>query len=244
MKTIMSRNSKGIVTINGKIKCKIPLGKSMLSVLSDNPSINNATYSDKGWVLDKKGNKIRKWLIRIEGTKVWEPILDNIPALELRYQKLLKHREKVHSAVFLPAFEALDKVGKAHAKPTHKYDGSQQWWIWHICNDTHYGKSFGYDWVDAPKKPIRHEIGQRFYEADCRMAEVYGRVSKFRKTLEQAIENYLWKHVEPTIKDVGKTLKLVINDRIYWYVGKFHGSVPVWEKVNWPDEEMKIVELK
>lgn len=240
---LMSRNAKGVVKV-GKTSCKIPLDKSMLSIFATgaNAMIKNGHYKEDGWIYVGK-KKVKKWFSRWENLRVWEPVLNDVAALERRYQRVLDFRKKEHETKFDPIFEKLAKVEKAHAQPTHKYTGDRQWWIWRV-SDSPYGKCYGFDWVDEPETPLHHDIGQKFYEVDRRMHDIGKRVWAFRIILERAIEKYLMDNHKPEIKDEGTVFQLILNGRTYWYICCVENAYAFWKQEAWPGDKMKIVELR
>lgn len=243
----ISRNEKGTVQVDGKTVCTVPADRSMLSVFGGNSSVLvGGDYRTDGWVyLGEK--KIKKWFIRQENVRIWEPVKNDIAKLEARYWRVLKYAGKYLAEKYRPAATALVKVRKAHVKVTHKYEGTNigPWWLYNgrPTTDSDWG-GISFDWVPTPKKPVHLEIGTTYYNVSNRQDELWGRVSKFRKILDSAIEGLLFsKEHRPTTREFGRTLKLTINGRIYWYTCVSQG-VAWWQKINWPEDmEMKIIDL-
>ena len=235
----ITRNEKGTVQVDGKAVCTVPADRSMLSVFDGNSSVLvGGDYRTDGWIyLD--GKRMKKYLVRQEGVRFWEPVKKDIAKLEARYWKVLEYARKHFVETWRPAAEALVKVKKAHVK-VEELAKSQNIDPWRLYNgrpttDSDWG-GISFDWVPTPKKPVHLKIGTTYYNVSNRQDELWGRVSKFRKILELAIGGLLFsKEHRPTTREFGRTLKLTINGRIYWYTCVSQG-VAWWQKINWPED--------
>lgn len=133
------------------------------------------------------------------------------------------------------AWNQLTKVKKAHAYVAHKFEGNcDPWWFYKTDKYEHH-ESVSFDWAETPKNPINLEIGNAYYHAEKRLMQIGSRVHKFRVILHRAVESRISK-----IKGKpGEILQLKVDENSYWFQ---HGSYS-WEKMVFPEENLKIVEL-
>lgn len=238
MSTLMERDSKGNVKINdgGKgVNLQVPEDMSMLAVLGGRNTIfDGAHYKNDGWIYFKD-KPVKKWFMHRDGFRLWEPTLWDLPKLESRYWNIKRICEKFYLERWRPIYERLLEVGNTHAKPTHKFNSSVDWWFYKVRIE---GDKcwISWDWVEAPKEPLNQEVGQAYYYVDQWMEKKWRAKGMFRQVLEESFLKYLGSE----FKDVGpgKTMHLTVNGRHYWYVTqrtRWGGSE--WVKMVWPEEE-------
>jgi hypothetical protein len=220
------------VTAEG-VTASIPGNISMIAMFGTNSFIPDGDYREDGWVYinDKP---IKKWFNKIENILIWSPILNDIHKLQERYQKA-SQKYKDYLPKYNLAYRQVEKVGKAHARVTHKYQGScDPWWLY--TSEKYPGcKGLSWDWVETPKKPINLEVGNAYYKAEHRLRQIGSRAYVFQTTLEYAIKIKV-----NTIKgEEGQILQCKILDRVYWFK-KSHYS---WEKLAFPEDEVKVLEI-
>jgi len=241
MEMIMERNSKGEVNIGGA-RVTIPRDELALNMFNDNPVFDGGDYRKDGWIyVDDK--PVRKWFRdcyspdgNSSGVRIWEPVLSGIAALEARRWQVKERVDRFYNEVFSPAYDAIIEAGVAHAKPTHKFTGEKKWWRYYRTKYINGPPALSWDWVDTPDEPKNYEIGQRYYNIDRQQDRYYGYLGRFTIVLEAAIHKYLRKEHKPDM--AGTTLRLVLNDRDYWYVSGYVGHSIEWLKVNWSGSPM------
>lgn len=189
-------------------------------------------------------NDVTRTSIRIKRTTFPDKVtLESIALFEKRSWKAKELQKKDFTEKWRPAWDAIVKAGgQAHCKVTHKFTGGgDPWWLYKQVDDT----GISHDWVKEPEKPINLELGQRFYEASQYTDYTMGiRWSLFRSILNKLIERYLWDK-ENLPERAGVTLRLLINGRSYWYYSAYNkSSIPMWQRLSWPEDEMKTVEAK
>jgi len=240
---VMKRNEKGEVDLpDVDMQIRIPKDKLALSLFANNRIGHGFHFREDGWVY-VEGERSHKWFTQIHSNQggvnvnVWEPILKNVSLIEKRYSRMKKRYDRFLNEVFRPVFEKLGAVGRAHAKPTHKFDHYKDldWWLYttHPYEDTH---SVGFEWVKRPNKPENLEIGQAYYELDKRLMQYSRYKSKFRTALAESIKRLLAKNAP---KEENITLKLVINDKIFWYLSYKQHRYLGWKKIAWPEDQVK-----
>lgn len=264
MKTELSRNELGEVSLNGIGVGKIPLDQSILSMDWNNFVPGDDYTIDPLWVY-RNGKPVRKQLERVSEMdsgippiQVWKPNLEDLATLEARFQNCLESYN-LFMDKWRAACRAIRKAsGKAHCNVTHKHDNGNgtidPWWLWRTSED-----SIGFDWVSTPEKPINLELGNHFYHLDRWHREVSSRLWKFRIALNKA---FIIKLDETTGSHLGyfnsrdkKTFqgkpiltglqsKFEVNGREYWYVVSMNRSgVMFWEKISWAEENKVVIKI-
>jgi hypothetical protein len=212
----------------------IPSDVSMIAIFAQNSFIPKGDYREDGWVyVDNK--PVKKWFKNIEGVSVWFPILENLHNLQKRYCAVYQRYWDYMKKEYHKAFEQIEKVGKAHAKVTHEYDGSvDPWWLYRADKYPNQ-RGITWDWVDTPKKPINLKVGNAYYKTGQRLSQMGARSYKFKVVLERAINERII-----SIKgEQGQILQFKIGDRSYWFQ-KFQYT---WEKLAFPEDNVKVVEV-
>jgi len=240
---VMKRNNEGSVELeNVAMEIKIPRDRLALSILANNQFCHGADFRENGWVYIN-GEKSHKWFTKLYNDQtldvnIWEPILKDVPTLENRYARMKDRYDKFFEEVFRPAFDKVVEVGRAHAKPTHQYREYQgkTWWLYTTHQYIKDQSSISFDWVEDQKNPENHEIGQTYYELDRKLRQYSRYKSKFKTALTESIKRMLAK-MPPIKEDI--TLKLVINDKIFWYVSCRTHNFYEWKKVAWPEDQMQ-----
>jgi hypothetical protein len=230
MEEIFSRTGSTLTV--GGTTATIPEDITALSILSNNSFVPKGEYRDDGYIyVDNK--PVKKWFKSIEQIRVWFPVLEDIKNLQRRYKSVKEKYTKYWLTVNKPAYEAVVKVKKAHAKITHKYSGSYDpWWLYESKKWGYSGISF--DWVKEPENPVNLEIGNEYYRSTQRLEQLGGRVSMFRNVLMSALNSKVYK-----IKgECGELLQVKVLDTVYWYQ---HGRY-VWEPIT-RDDSFKTIEL-
>lgn len=232
MKTIIERQGTK-VSADG-IKATIPNNISMLSVFNTNALIPNGDYREDGFIY-VKNKPIKKWFKKINDVNIWFPILDDIHKLQDRFYKMKETYKKYLKSDYSIAYNKLEKVKKAHAFVNHNYQGNfDPWWLFTV-NKWIGHEGISWDWVKTPQKPINVEIGNEYYKAEQRLIQIGSRVSKFRTILEYAIK----KRISDIKGEQDEILQLKVGEKIYWF--KFFGFS--WEKLSFPEDELKVVEI-
>ena len=247
----IERNKHGEVRENGQLICTIPQDRSMIGILGtqgNTPMGKKCEFKNDFWMY-VDGVKTKKWFQNVYSdghsneVRIWPPILQDIPKLEERCHRLSKAYFDNFQNDYLPAFNAMVKVKKAHAIPTHKYEGDNiPLWLYRASE---YGgrMGIGFDWVDdKPKKLLNLKIGNAWYKAEHRSMDMGGRWHKFTTVLARAINDYLWKEHKPTKPDT--TMKLNINGRDYWYRTSHNNyGVIIWQELIWPEDRVIKVDM-
>ena len=239
---VMKRNDEGEVALNdNEARIKIPKDRLALSLLANNRVADGFDFKENGWVY-VKGQRSHKWFTKIYSDQtldvnIWEPILRNVSALERRYARMKERYDNFLNGEFRAAFERVVKVGRAHAKPTHKFThhNDYTWWLYttHLYENRH---SISFDWVKKPEKPENFEIGQAYYELDRKLTRYSRYKSKFRTALAESIKRLLAKNA-PNEENI--TLKLVINNKIFWYLSYRQQKYIGWKKIAWPEDHVQ-----
>jgi hypothetical protein len=212
----------------------IPKNVTMLSIFAENPFIPEGDYREDGWIYinDKP---VKKWFKKIEEVSVWFPIFEDLHKLQSRYFAVNSRYADYIKKVYHNAFEQVEKVGKAHARVTHIYDGEDidPWWLYRADKYPNQ-KGISWDWVKTPEKPLNLEIGDAYYKAERRLRQIGGRIYKFKVVLEHAINEKIG-----GIKGgQGQILQFKIGDRSYW----FQKSQFTWNKLAFPEDDVKVAE--
>lgn len=231
MKTVMERSGTAIKADG--LEATIPNNVSMISVFAINSFIPNGNYNNDGWIYVNK-KPVKKWFKKIEYISVWFPILNDLHKLQNRYLAVAKKYRCYLKKEYRIAFNSLVKVGKAHAKITHKFNGDcDPWWLYEA--DKYPGqKGICWNWVKIPENPLNLEIGNTYYKIDQRLSQLTERVSKFRIILEWAICDKVY-----NIKgNDGQILQYKLSGRSYWFIRNRY----VWDKLAFPEDDVKVVE--
>jgi len=178
----------------------------------------------------------------------------SVSEVEKRYLRVFDVYKQFYTKRWRPAFDAVVKAKQAHAKPSHKHtcmgkiepDGTvcECWWLYKgYIND--WGTSIGFDWVAKPKKPKNLKVGQAYYDVDQRSNIVHGRKLRFGAVLDSMIIGELYKQLPHPNKSGPKIVRVIVNDRVYWYqtISYHHGGL-IWSRLAWPEDELQGVVLK
>jgi len=227
MDTVFSRTGSTLDV--GGMTATLPGDMSALSLLAHNGFVPGGDYREDGYIYIN-GSPIRKWYKNIEAVKTWFPILNDIKKLQRRYNVVQKAYHDYWQKYGLPAYKAVMKVGKAHAKITHEFKGDYPpWWLYSASES-----GISWDWVGEPKKPVHPVIGTRYYKTSQRFQQLGGRVHIFRSVLLRAIRDKVY-----DIKgSYGKLLQVKVLDSVYWFQHGRH----TWELIT-SDDTFKTVEL-
>jgi len=241
----IERNEEGVVSVDGKPFAQVPRDRSMLAVIDADPFAYGDSvvkYDNDGWIY-VDGRPERKWFTSVEQIKVWGPVLEDIASLEARFHRMKTKADSFFMNAWQPAYNRVIEAGKAHAKPTHVYEGyrGKTWWEYKSVKYINEEKPLlSFDWVEKPKDPINHDLGQLYYETDQRMNRYYKYTGLFRTVLERALEMMLREN--RPINEM-QSLKLDINGRLFWYVAfRWPSGVLEWKKIAWPGDE--VIEMK
>ena len=223
----------------------MPKDTTALSMLANNQLINNGEYKEDGWIY-VDGKRVKKWFKQYypdmnNTVRLWPPVLDDLQKLETRYVNMISRTNKFYNETYKPLFNKLLQVGKAHAEPIYNHKRDGKWWLYKMKshNDFDY---ISFDWVDAPSKPLNHELGQQYYLTEHRLYKYYSYNAKFRGIMAVAIDRFLDKNCSDRRK-ADAVLRLSINDRDYWYRCRFNQyGVLVWTKIVWTVES-DIIEI-
>lgn len=120
-------------------------------------------------------------------------------------------------------------------------DFRQDGWVYRIRHpyndDPTY--SYGFNWSEEPERPINLEAGQRFYDVEQQSQTVVKRSSVLCAAFEKAIWHWFYEQKKNLPKPApGKSLKLKINGRSYWFQGEWEGRSYQWRRLHWPEEEL------
>ena len=232
--TIFTRTGTSLEV--GDVTATLPGDVTALSLLYNNRLTPGGDYKEDGYVY-VDGKPVKKWYKRVEDISVWFPVLEDIKGLQRRYDAMRAAYTRYLEETYKPAFGAVAKVKKAHAKVTHKFTGDcAPWWLYTFEKFTGY-PGMSWDWVDSiPAKPLHLDVGQRYYDAERRLEQLGGRVYRFRTVLRRAIEDRLYKM---EIKgEYGDLLKVTVLVAVYWYTKDQF----VW-KLLASDDKYKSIEL-
>ena len=237
MEALMERNSEGKVRADGK-EIRVPESRLALSVVGINQIVGGGDYREDGWIyLNDK--PVKKWFTGCSGSssvRIWGPVLNNIPLLEARKWRIKDRVDDFRNKIWRPLYDEVVKLGEAHAKPTHKYTGTKQWWRYYRNDYANAPSSLSFDWVDEPAEPKNFGIGQQYYHMDQQIGRYYKYLYKFNTVLGSAIVKYLEETVDPKLVS---TVRLSVNGRDYWYASEStrHG-VARWSRINWPESPL------
>lgn len=232
MEAIMER--KGNKVFAEGMTATIPSTISMIAVFGRNGFIQGGKYSEDGWIY-VNGKPVKKWFRNVENISIWFPILEDVHNLQKRYDAAKKRYKGYADKVWRPAFDKVMKVGRAHARVTHKFEGEgiDPWWLYE-ANKYSSQKGICWDWVKKPVKPINIRIGNAYYRASQRLEDLGGRSYKFRIVLEHALSM----KVGVIEGAEGQILQYKVGNRSYWYKkGQFR-----WEKLAFPDDNALVRE--
>jgi hypothetical protein len=222
METLFERTGSTLTLGDGSV-ASIPSNISALSILATNRFIPDSDYREDGYIY-VNNKPVKKWYKNIDDVKVWFPTMKDIKTLQQRYDAIKKVYDEYWKNFNAPAFEAVMKVKKAHAKITHEFQGEYDpWWLYTASQDSPGQGGISFDWVDKPNKPINLEIGNNYYKTSKRLEQIGGRMWRFRKVLMQAINEKVYE-----IKGAwGDLLQVKVLDKVYWFQ---HGK-HCWELI-------------
>ena len=234
MKMIAERNEKGIVKM-GTTTAKIPCDRSMLGVVGLNGLINGGVYKEDGLVY-LNGKPVRKWHVKVGDVRLWEPKLNDLPALYRLYKKTraANNLQWNRIAKVMDELWALRKSKKntrviAHAIPTHHFEWNKDtkpWWEYTIepASFGSEGLGFYFQWVDEkPKKVLNHTLGQRLYEEERRWYDTScKRAWKARSVFYEAMKRSLPKATEH------KVISLQFGEDTFWFYTFSKGPTCHW----------------
>jgi len=241
--TIMER--EGTKCKIGNATIQVPSDTSALSILSMNKAIDKAVFAKDGWVYVDK-IRVKKWHVMLgeNNVRVWEPKLDDVSTLEIKYVNVRRKAEKFWHEKYVPAMNALIKANGAHAKPTHAKEENcrdgETWWLYTIHEYVNESPSIGFDWVKEPRKKKNLDIGQEYYEVERKYFRMCGYVAKFRNVLDLAIIRFLNKHVD---KEENKLMEIEINKKIYLYICQRERYATVIKKLAWPEDKVEKITI-
>lgn len=227
----MERKGTSVKAMGG-LEATIPGNDSMITVFATNSFIPSGDYRDDGWIYVNK-EPVKKWFKKIENISVWFPILNDLHELQKRYLAVKEKYQYYLKKEYRAAFNRVMEVGKAHAKITHKFNGSSDpWWLYET--DKYPGqKGICWSWVETPENPLNIEVGNAYYKVDQRSSQLAERVSKFRVLLEWAVCN----EVNKIKGEDGKILRYKLNRFSYWFVRNRNS----WDKLAFPEDSVKTV---
>ena len=212
------------------VTAQVPQDRSMIGIIATNGLISGGVYKEDGWVY-YQDIPIRKWHITIEGHRIWEPRLEDLPDL----YRIFKKTQAANNVQWKKIQVVIDKLWKghksgqkviAHAQPTHHHDGScEDWWEYDIHNDGDgYGLCFGFHWTKGrPKRVINHKLGKQLYDLERRWWDnTCRRVSLARTIFYYAMKKSLPLATENTV------ISLQFGEDTYWFHSQSKGS-----KIHW-----------
>ena len=211
-------------------------------------------FRDDGWVYNNE-RRCRKWFgnLNAQGirARIWEPKLKCLEMLEAKRWKGVQYLKGYYKGEWNAAYEAITSLGGEkivdNCQITHKHKSDKEWWLYKFSltkspftlNDTY---AWTFDWVDKPEHPIHLELGQKFYEVDQHSRTIAKRKGIFLEAFNVAMNDWLREHNE--LRAIpGKTLKVNINGRSYWFHPEPWGDDYKWVKMLWPDEDLIEVTL-
>jgi len=166
------------------------------------------------------------WITYHDGTK--KPTISEYDGVNIRMTRFLSPTavsdieeirwriwEHIRTSVIPPFQESFDqiiKLGKAHAKPTHRFvpHSKKDWWLYSG------NRGISYEWIKEPEKPINLEVGQAYYHASKRSDQWHDYASKANRVFNQAIFRWLGSNRSKLSKEPGIEC-LVINGRRYLF---------------------------
>jgi hypothetical protein len=234
---LAKRNAQGEVRLtvaNKTVAATIPRDRSMLGIVGVNGLINGGEYQNDGWVYFN-GERCRKWHIKYQGVRVWEPHFNDL----LYLYRLYKRTQQANQAQWQHIAKILHEIWEsgpvknneviAHAQPTHNFTWNKDtkpWWVFKVHRelDGYEGLSFGFDWLDnKPKKLVNHYLGQRLFDAERRWSSTTcARTYKARIIFYEAMKRSLPKPV------MNQALVLQFGEDSFWFYVVNRGPQAVW----------------
>lgn len=237
---VAQRNEEGIVQMpseHGVLTAKIPQDRSMIGMIGINGIINNGEYREDGWVY-LGGQPVRKWHSRVESYRLWEPKLNDLPAL----YDLHKRTQAANNEAWRRIQVVIDKLWgkhkqgdtvKAHAFPKYhiglpgNVGIKEDYWEFNINNYYGEGVSFGFNWVVRPKRLSNPQLGQELYELERRWWDnTCRRAAKVRTVFYEAMKQSLPKATE------NQVICLQFGEDTFWFYVVMHNNYPVWNMFN------------
>lgn len=214
----LSRNKDGIAS-DGEISYTLPTNVGMLGMLYANRDMRDkSVYATDFYIYDGNGNKISKWFSMADGIKYWEAKLEDIKSLEMKMIKTYNYYKKHFNEKWMPAFDALVKVGGGHCIPTHKYTKFENLDHWKYRINNYDGKnSIGFEWCCKPVRMKNKKEATDFFKAEQRQEELIKRKNKFLTIFHLAMDNFIKDNYPISDNDVDKIIQFDINGRTYWY---------------------------
>jgi hypothetical protein len=99
------------------------------------------------------------------------------------------------------------------------------------------------EWVDEPKEPLNLDIGNLYYHVEFyEWKQQLRRQRLFVAAFNRAMEQYFNQQDIPKLP--GKAIKIIINERTYWYITALsrHGGI-AWTPMFLPEEPVKEIVL-
>lgn len=226
-----TRNELGEITADfndESITAILPRNMSMLGIFGNNIFIDKGVYKEDGWVY-LNGIKHRKWHIKHDSIRLWEPKLDDSISL----YKLWKKASNACNLKYEERWEVVQKIIKsgkkkngryiAHVFPIHHSDKS--WWIYSARKHREQWV-YGFEWLDEkPKKVINSKLGKKLYALECRCDSLGNRRYKVEKIFFDSLRKYLPK--DPKEEQI---FTLTFNDDIFVFKSIAYGDYYGWEQ--------------
>jgi hypothetical protein len=236
----VERNQEGKVSINDDHVFSVPSDMSMLCAFQNGKLVKGMSFDDDFWIR-LKGKKIRHWTSRVDGIRVWEPKLKNIPRLLEIYEYHHKKLKKYSSALNEAVVAIINAGGIAHAKPTHKYeplhgvDEADTYWKYSVGESPYERGSwaFGFDWTEVKNKDdlINLELGNKLYKLQQSGKYICGTSLKITKVILHAVRRVGYQWEQPKTSDQVAILKY--GDYYFLFLSQFNGSAGHrWELQN------------
>ena len=95
--------------------------------------------------------------------------------------------------------------------------------------------------MDEPASPLNLEIGNQYYHVSFYVAEwMNERKRLFELAFDRAMGDFLMKK---KVLVPGKTLKIEINGRLYWYISAVVNRGVMWQPLAFPDKFVEEIKL-
>lgn len=202
-------------------------------------------FADDGYVYNRLGERKRKWFASYDGVRVWNPVLEDVPALEARRWRLVQAYEtaiEAHDKAVRVLWDAVKPHETIVAVP---FMGGYRKYVVHNLDIGWYeGPTVSSSWEPEKPKgsrtfPRKGTDVHRTYE---HMKDMCRRLGRFNTILDFAIARKL---PPPFQQRPGVLVKTVLNGRTYWYNVRSNGIMGgvEWEKVEWPDMDLLEIDL-
>lgn len=204
MSKIIERHGTKAV-FNGNVHVEIPDTVSALSMVGNGQNLYDGDdfVSEPHWIVNKNLGKKRKQLRCLGGTEgphIWTKLLapESLAEIERRYQDIVAKTQSFYETEWKFAMAELKRVKKAHVVPIRHlgkpgtYDEGEKVWEYNVSHFVEVGWSYGFDWIDTPKKMLNVKVGKLVYEAERKSKIIDARRWKFWEAMNETFRAYIY----------------------------------------------------